>query len=86
MHVIGSLDLVQTLVAQGLFDRLNLWIYPVLLGAGKRVFAEGTVPANLRLVEPAITSPNGIVFVRYEGAEGIPATGDMSQPGRGLDD
>ena len=65
VHVIGSLDLVQTLVAQGLFDRMSLWIYPVLLGTGKKVFAGGTVPTNLTVVEPAVTSPNGAVLVRY---------------------
>ena len=42
MHVIGSLDFVQTLLAQRLFDRLNLWVYPIVLGHGKKVFAEGT--------------------------------------------
>ncbi len=57
VHVIGSLDFVQTLVAEGLFDRLTLWIYPILLGTGKQVFAGGTVPSNLTLIEPAVTSP-----------------------------
>jgi len=78
VHVIGSLDLVQTLLAEGLFDRLNLWIYPVLLGPGKQVFASGSVPTNLTLIEPAITTPNGVVRVRYAPAEGTPATGDMA--------
>ncbi len=77
-HVIGSLDFVQTLIAEGLFDRLSLWIYPILLGTGKHVFAGGTVPSNLTLVEPATTSPIGVVHVRYARAEGIPSTGDMS--------
>jgi len=39
IHVIGSLDFVQTLFAERLFDRLTLWVYPILLGAGKKVFA-----------------------------------------------
>jgi dihydrofolate reductase len=79
VHVIGSLDLVQTLIAEGLFDRLTLWIYPILLGTGKQVFAGGTVPSNLTLIEPAVTSPKGAVYVRYARAEGIPSTGDMSR-------
>ena len=82
VHVIGSLDLVQTLVTEGLFDRLSLWIFPILLGTGKQVFADGTVPSNLTLVEPAITSPNGAVLVRYARAEGTPSTGDMTRPDR----
>ncbi|MCU1523323.1 MAG: deaminase, partial [Microbacteriaceae bacterium] len=52
IHVIGSLDFVQTLFAERLFDRLNLWVYPILLGSGKKVFADGVVPTNLRLIEP----------------------------------
>ena len=83
VHVIGSLDFVQTLIAEGLFDRLTLWIHPILLGAGKHVFAGGTVPSNLTLLEPAITSPMGTICARYARVDGIPATGDMSQPERG---
>lgn len=83
VHVIGSVDFVQTLVAEGLFDRLTLWIHPILLGQGKHVFAGGTVPTNLTLVEPATTSPMGVICTRYARSEGIPSTGDMSQPDRG---
>jgi len=79
VHVIGSLDLVQTLVAGGLFDRLSLWVYPVLLGVGKRALTERIVPSNLTLVEPAVTSPNGVVYVRYARADGTPSTGDMAR-------
>ena len=79
VHVIGSLDLVQTLLAERLFDRLNLWVYPIVLGSGKKVFGEGTVPANLPLVEPAVTSPTGAVLLRYGLGEGTPATGDMAR-------
>src|SRR5213079_992362 len=49
-HVIGSLDFVQTLLAERLFDRLTLWVYPILLGTGKKVFADGVVPTNLKLI------------------------------------
>jgi dihydrofolate reductase len=78
VHVIGSIDLVQTLLAEQLFDELTLWIHPVVLGSGKRVFPEGATPANVSLIAPADTSPNGIVRLRYAPAEGPPATGDMS--------
>lgn len=79
VHVIGSIDLVQTLLAEQLFDELTLWVHPVVLGSGKRVFPEGAKPANVTLIEPADTSPSGIVRLRYAPAEGPPATGDMSQ-------
>lgn len=81
VHVIGSLDLVQTLLAQRLFDLLTLWVHPVVLGAGKRVFGDGTMPANVELIAPAITSPNGIVTLRFAPAPGMPATGEMSPRG-----
>ncbi|HET6918642.1 MAG TPA: dihydrofolate reductase family protein [Jiangellaceae bacterium] len=53
VHVIGSLELVQSLLRFVLVDRLNLWLYPLLLGSGKQVFADGTVPTALRLTESA---------------------------------
>jgi len=78
IHVIGSLDFVQTLFAERLFDRLTLWVYPILLGSGKKVFADGVVPTNLRLIEPVVASPKGAVLQRYALAEGTPGVGDMS--------
>ena len=40
-HVIGSINLVQTLLTSRLFDVLTLWVYPVVLGQGKKVFPDG---------------------------------------------
>lgn len=77
VHVIGSLDLVQTLLAEQLFDELALWVYPVVLGEGKRAFPAGVLPANLSLIEPALTSPSGAVFLRY-APNGAPSTGDLT--------
>jgi dihydrofolate reductase len=65
-RVIGSANLFQSLMHARLFDRLNLWTYPLLLGTGKRAFADGTVPAVLRLAGPAVTSPKGAVLLQYE--------------------
>ncbi|BEL07301.1 dihydrofolate reductase family protein [Actinoplanes sichuanensis] len=81
IHVIGSLDLVQSLLRDRLFDRLNLWLHPVVLGTGKKVFDGGAVPANLTLVEPPFTTPKGSVLLRYALAEGTPTTGDMTARG-----
>lgn len=55
LHVIGSLDLAQTLIRHNLVDEYRLLIYPLLLGTGKRLFADGTVPTNLRLVSSETT-------------------------------
>ncbi|MDD7836417.1 dihydrofolate reductase family protein [Paenarthrobacter sp. AB444] len=79
IHVIGSLDFVQTLFAERLFDQLNLWVYPILLGTGKKVFAGGVVPTNLRLIEPVVASPKGAVMQRYAVVEGTPGVGNMAE-------
>ena len=73
VHVIGSLDLVQSLLRFGLVDRMNLWLYPLLLGSGKKVFADGTVPTTLRLTG-SVTYPNGTLHLGYETA-GVPTYG-----------
>lgn len=82
VHVIGSLDLVQSLLRLGLVDRLNLWQYPLVLGSGKRVFAEGAVPLALHLAE-SVTYPNGTVQLTYDAA-GTPTYGDMAAGGDDL--
>jgi dihydrofolate reductase len=84
IKVVGSLDLVQTLLREKLFDRLDLWVHPIVLGVGKKVFDGGAVPTNVTLLAPPIAGPKGTVFLRYGLAEGTPATGDMSAPDRGV--
>ena len=76
VHVIGSLDLVQSLLRSGLVDRMYLWLYPLLLGSGKRWFADGTVPTALRLTE-SVTYPNGTLHLAYETA-GVPTYGNLA--------
>jgi dihydrofolate reductase len=84
VKVVGSLDLVQTLLRERLFDRLDLWVHPVVLGVGKKVFDGGAVPTNLTLLEPPAAGGKGSVLLRYGLAEGTPGTGDMSAPDRGV--
>jgi dihydrofolate reductase len=83
IKVVGSLNLVQTLLRERLFDRLDLWVHPIVLGVGKKIFDDGTVPANLTLLEQPFAGPKGSVFLRYGLAEGTPGTGDMTAPDRG---
>lgn len=78
VKVVGSLNLVQTLLREKLFDRIDLWVHPIMLGAGKKVFDGGAVPTNVSLLQSRVASPNGIVYLQYGLAEGIPGTGDMS--------
>ena len=83
VKVVGSLNLVQTLLREKLFDRLDLWVHPIVLGVGKKVFDGGEVPTNVTLLEPPVAGPKGIVVLRYGLAEGTPGTGDMAAPDRG---
>jgi dihydrofolate reductase len=63
----GSSGLFQSLAQQGLVDQLDLWVYPVVLGSGKRLFADGSLPVALHLADSR-TLANGSVFLRYEKA------------------
>jgi dihydrofolate reductase len=65
IHTSGSGNLVQSLMKDDLVDQYNVWVYPVLLGSGKRLFAEGTMPTALRLVESR-TFGNGAVLLSYQ--------------------
>jgi dihydrofolate reductase len=76
VHVIGSLDLLQTLLAARLVDRVELWIYPIVLGRGKRVFEPGVVPTAFEVAE-ATTFPGGTVGLVLTTA-GTPGVGDMT--------
>lgn len=76
LHVIGSLNLVQSLLRLGLVDRLNLWLFPLLLGSGKRVFDDGTQPTALQLTE-SVTYPNGTLHLGYETV-GAPTYGNLA--------
>jgi dihydrofolate reductase len=82
--VVGSLNLVQTLLREKLFDRLHLWVHPIVLGVGKKLFDGGAVPTNVTLLDPPAAGPKGTVHLHYGLADGIPATGDMSEPDRGV--
>ena len=65
IQVHGSGGLIQTLLKHGLVDEIQLIVFPVLIGSGKRLFADGTVPTGLQLVETTGTS-SGVVVSRYE--------------------
>jgi dihydrofolate reductase len=67
IQVHGSGDLIQTLLEHDLVDELRLWIFPLLLGTGMGLFADGTIPAGLRLVDSQ-TSSTGVLMTTYERA------------------
>ncbi len=67
LQVHGSGNLVQTLMRRDLVDRYRLWVFPVVIGSGKRLFADGTIPSALRLVDSKV-STTGVVIGTYEPA------------------
>lgn len=64
IHVWGSANLLQTLIRHDLVDVFWLMIYPITLGAGKRLFAEGTLPTAFKVTESQVTS-EGVILVNY---------------------
>jgi dihydrofolate reductase len=70
LHVYGSANLVQTLLKHDLVDELWLKIYPLTLGSGKRLFADGTMPAAFKVTESTVTS-TGIIIANYERAGAV---------------
>ncbi len=67
LQVHGSGNLIQTLLRHGLVDRFYVWVFPVLVGSGKRLFADGTAPAGLKLTSSTV-STTGVVIGTYEPA------------------
>ena len=75
LQVHGSGKLVQTLLKNDLVNELRLRIFPVTIGTGKRLFAEGTIPAAFELTD-AQSLPSGVIFANYKSA-GELKTGSM---------
>jgi dihydrofolate reductase len=67
LQVHGSGNLAQTLIRHGLVDEYRLWVFPLVLGQGKRLFADGTIPTSLRLMDSKI-STTGVFMGTYEPA------------------
>jgi dihydrofolate reductase len=67
LQVHGSANLLQTLIRHRLVDEYRLWVFPVTIGSGKRLFADGTIPGALRLVDSTV-STTGVTIGTYEPA------------------
>jgi dihydrofolate reductase len=67
LHVWGSSELLQTLIAGDLVDEHRLWVFPVVLGQGKRLFENGVPPRRLSLVATQST-PSGVLLSTYRPA------------------
>ncbi|MET0526161.1 MAG: dihydrofolate reductase family protein [Nocardioides sp.] len=74
IHTWGSADLLQTLFRQALVDQVNLWVCPVVIGQGKKLFPDGTAAMRFEQVEPPTAYPGGAILLRYRRLEGPPET------------
>ena len=71
LHIWGSSELLQTLIAADLMDEYRLWVFPVVLGEGKRLFENGLPARRLSLVATQST-PSGVVLNTYRPAGPLP--------------
>ena len=76
LQVHGSWQLCQTLLREDLVDLYRLWTFPVVVGEGKRLFANGAAPGNLELIDAAST-PGGAIMSLYRRRN---PTEDSSRP------
>jgi dihydrofolate reductase len=64
LHIWGSSELLQTLIAAELVDEYRIWVFPLVLGEGKRLFESSVPPRGLTLVETRST-PKGVLINTY---------------------
>ncbi len=75
LQVHGSWQLIQTLLSHGLIDEFRLWIFPVVVGSGKRLFGQGTVPTGLTLIKTDTCSTGAMMSIyRRAGMQQVQAT------------
>jgi dihydrofolate reductase len=80
IQVHGSPGLIQTLLRDDLIDELRVWTFPLVLGTGKRLFGDGTVPAALKLAGNEVTA-TGVTIGTYERAGEIrPGSFEFDEP------
>jgi dihydrofolate reductase len=80
IQVHGSVGLIQTLLKHDLIDEFRMWIFPVVIGTGKRFFGDGTIPAALKLVDSKVSN-TGVTINTYERAGDInPGSMEFDEP------
>jgi dihydrofolate reductase len=73
LWVWGSGNLIQTLLKENLIDRMHLWIYPLTIGTGKKLFAEGVPAERFNLIDAKV-GKTGLIFATYEPGERLKPT------------
>ena len=76
--IYGSSNLIQTLLRNNLIDRMHIWTFPVTIGTGKKLFAEGTQPEHLKLIDSKVTL-TGVIFATYEPVGPLKTEGTTTQ-------
>jgi dihydrofolate reductase len=80
IQVHGSPGLIQTLLEHDLIDEFRMWIFPVVIGTGKRFFGDGTMPAGLKLVDSKV-SKTGVTINTYQrGGDIEPGSFEFDEP------
>jgi dihydrofolate reductase len=80
LQVHGSSNLVQTLLRHNLVDQFGIWTFPLVVGPGKRLFSDGTIPNGLKLTDSKVFS-TGVVMTIYEPAgEVVPGSFALEEP------
>ena len=74
LQVHGSGNLIQTLLRHGLVDEFRLWVVPVVIGSGKRLFGDGTIPAALKLVDSTVSSTGVVIGTYVPAGEIVPGS------------
>lgn len=74
LQVHGSGALAQTLIRHGLVDQFNLWVFPLVIGSGKRLFGDGTMPAGLKLVDSTVSTTGVFMGTYVQAGEIEPGT------------
>jgi dihydrofolate reductase len=78
LQVMGSGELIQDLMRANLSDEYMLMVNPIVLGSGRRLFAEGTPPTSLRLVGDVIQTTTGVVIVTFVPVPEAAAVGSIA--------
>lgn len=63
--IYGSSNLIQTLLKNNLIDRMHIWTFPITIGSGKKLFAEGTRPEHFKVINSKTLS-TGVIYAAYE--------------------
>ncbi len=69
LQVHGSWQLIQTLLSNDLIDEFRIWTFPVVVGAGKRLFGEGAIPKKLTLLKANTTSTGATMSIYRKDGE-----------------